>query len=109
MTSTDVLGKDSVSLQQTTSQTSDNGASIYPPKISQTKKAVITHSGVTKDNWKQLIWYAKRQWYKLTEAELLKTTGDEGNLTNLLKDRYSLKHDEANRQVKDFLSNCISK
>ena len=107
MTKTDLPSehsKENLPIQPTTvKKPPTNLPKDYQQKIS------VTRSENTTDNWKKLIWYAKKQWNKLTEAELLKSAGDESKLTSLLKDRYSLKHEEATRQVKDFFSSCTNK
>ena len=72
-------------------------------------KPPISSSQSAKDNWKRLIWYAKKQWAELSEADLLKTEGDERKLTVLLKDRCTLKHDIAHQQVKTFFANNINR
>ena len=62
-----------------------------------------------KEKWKRLIWYAKKQWYELGEAELFSTEGDEIKLAALISERYAIKQDEAHRRVKSFFIECANK
>jgi uncharacterized protein YjbJ (UPF0337 family) len=63
------------------------------------EKAADTISG----KWKQLMGAAKVAWGKLTDDELLKSEGHEQKLAGLIQQRYAITHDEAQKQVKDFL------
>jgi len=76
------------------------------PKQSQ---ASMFNAEAIKKNWKQLTANAKAKWSKLTEDELTKSNGDEQQLTTLVKDRYNLSRDDANRQVTGFFSANASK
>ena len=53
--------------------------------------------------WELQISAAKVAWNKLTETELIKSEGQEQKLSGLVKERYAVSHDEANKQVKAFL------
>ena len=61
-----------------------------------------------KGKWQQQVGAAKIAWGKLTEDELLKTEGQEQKLAGLIKERYALTRDEADKQVKSFLQKCKS-
>jgi uncharacterized protein YjbJ (UPF0337 family) len=56
-----------------------------------------------KDKWRQYIGSAKVVWTELSEDELLQSQGHEQNLTNLIQERYGLKHEDAVKQVKSFI------
>jgi uncharacterized protein YjbJ (UPF0337 family) len=59
-----------------------------------------------KGKWKQQVGAAKVAWGKLTEDELLKSEGHEQKLSGLIQERYAITHDEANKQVKNFIAKC---
>ncbi len=61
---------------------------------------------VIKANWTQQIGAAKIAWGKLTEDELLKTEGHAQKLSGLVQERYAIKRDEAEKQVKKFIEQC---
>lgn len=52
--------------------------------------------------WASLIGPAKLRWKKLTDAELLKTAGNEHQLAVLVQGRYDIPRGDAYRQVKSF-------
>ena len=68
----------------------------------------LPSSDELKGKWKQQVGAAKIAWGKLTEDELLKTEGQEQKLAGLIKERYALTRDEADKQVKSFLQKCKS-
>lgn len=53
--------------------------------------------------WKANIGAAKLAWDKLTEDELTKSEGQAAKLSGLVKGRYAVSQDEADKQVKAFL------
>ena len=53
-------------------------------------------------NWKQTQTNVKRRWGKLTDDDLRRINGKRTELVNLVAERYSLKRDQAERQVEDF-------
>jgi uncharacterized protein YjbJ (UPF0337 family) len=55
-----------------------------------------------KAKWARLLGPAKLQWDKLTDAELLKTEGNEHRLATLVQQRYDIPRGDAYRQVKSF-------
>ncbi len=55
-----------------------------------------------KGKWKQQVGAAKIAWGKLTEDELLKSEGHAQKLSGLVQERYSIAHEEADKQVKGF-------
>jgi len=59
-----------------------------------------------KGKWQQQIGAAKIAWGKLTEDELLKSEGHAQKLAGLVQERYAVTRDEADQQVKDFMSKC---
>lgn len=52
--------------------------------------------------WARLMGPAKLHWDKLTDAELLKTEGNEHRLATLVQQRYDIPRGDAYRQVKSF-------
>jgi uncharacterized protein YjbJ (UPF0337 family) len=75
----------------------------------QQVKPTLTNVETIKEKWKQIRTAAKARWVKLSEDELTKTDGDEQKLTNLVKNRYVISQDDANKQVKSFLAKNSSK
>lgn len=61
-----------------------------------------------KGKWQQQVGAAKIAWGKLTEDELLQTEGQQQKLAGLIKERYALTREEADKQVKSFLQKCKS-
>jgi uncharacterized protein YjbJ (UPF0337 family) len=55
-----------------------------------------------KAKWARLMGPAKLHWDKLTDAELLKTEGNEHRLATLVQQRYDIPRGDAYRQVKSF-------
>lgn len=55
-----------------------------------------------KGKWKQQVGAAKIAWGKLTEDELLKSEGHAQKLSGLVQERYSIAHEEADKQVRGF-------
>ncbi len=55
-----------------------------------------------KAQWSKRISAAKLAWSKLSEAELLKSEGHEQKLATLVKERYSVSQEEADKQIKRF-------
>lgn len=55
-----------------------------------------------KAKWARLMGPAKLHWDKLTDAELLKTEGNEHRLATLVQQRYDIPRGDAYRQVKGF-------
>ena len=61
-----------------------------------------------KGQWKQHIGAAKIAWGELTEDELLKAEGRQDKLAGLVRERYAITRDEADKQVKRFLDKLSS-
>jgi uncharacterized protein YjbJ (UPF0337 family) len=61
-----------------------------------------------KGKWKQHVGAAKIAWGNLTEDELLKSEGHEQKLAGIVQERYAITRDEADKQVKNFLSKLKS-
>lgn len=61
-----------------------------------------------KGKWKQQVGAAKIAWGKLTEDELLKSEGQTQKLAGLVQERYAITRDEAEKQVKQFISKIKS-
>lgn len=55
-----------------------------------------------KSKWKSQVSAAKQEWNKLTEAELLKTDGNEHKLATLVQERQGVVRSDAYKQVKAF-------
>ena len=66
----------------------------------------LPSSDELKGKWKQQVGAAKIAWGKLTEDELLQSEGQEQKLAGLLQERYAMRRDEADKQVKSFLEKC---
>jgi uncharacterized protein YjbJ (UPF0337 family) len=63
-----------------------------------------TANDTTSNKWKTMIGAAKEMWNKLTDQELIKSQGNEQELTSLVRRRYSVPQEKANQQVKKFLA-----
>ncbi|MGI2103496.1 hypothetical protein ACRN9O_22290 [Shewanella oncorhynchi] len=59
-----------------------------------------------KGKWPSQVQAAKANWSKISEAELIKSNGNEANLTELVKQHYSLNQDMASKQVTSFIDKC---
>lgn len=66
----------------------------------------VTPSDPLHGRWKNYVKKAKQVWSKLSEAELLKTAGVEGALTDLVQQRYGVSYPAASQQVKLFIEQC---
>ncbi|WP_068858676.1 CsbD family protein [Perlucidibaca aquatica] len=55
-----------------------------------------------KAQWKQQVGAAKVVWGRLTDDELLKIEGHAQKLAGLVQERYTIAHEEADKQVKAF-------
>ncbi|WP_293002862.1 CsbD family protein [Nevskia sp.] len=55
--------------------------------------------------WKQLKGKAKTLWGKLTDDELTQAEGNVDRLAGLVQERYGISHDQARKQVNDFMNN----
>lgn len=75
-----------------------------PSQTPPGKKEPVTALPGTKVKWPQQVKAAKSQWGKLSEAELLKSDGDAGQLSRLVQQRYNMAPEVANNQVKSFLN-----
>jgi len=64
--------------------------------------AEISAANDAKIRWQQLIGPARLRWSKLSEADLLKTAGNEHQLAVLVQGRYDIPRGDAYRQVKSF-------
>lgn len=53
--------------------------------------------------WQKHVSAAKAVWEKLTEDEILKSEGHAHKLAALVRERYALKREDAEKQVKGFL------
>jgi uncharacterized protein YjbJ (UPF0337 family) len=54
--------------------------------------------------WQQQMGSAKVMWGKLTEDEFLELSGQKEKFAGLLKERYAITLEEADRQVRDFFA-----
>ena len=59
-----------------------------------------------KVKWPTQVKAAKSQWGKLSEAEILKSDGDQQQLSTLVQQRYHIDRHLADKQVKTFLDQC---
>lgn len=57
-----------------------------------------------KGRWKELKGVVKEQWGKLTDDDLLEIEGDQDQLIGRVQRRYGIAKDEAEKQVRDFMS-----
>ncbi len=55
-------------------------------------------------NWKQVAGKVKEQWGKLTDDDLAKIAGKREQLEGALQERYGLSKEEADKQLKDFMT-----
>lgn len=58
-----------------------------------------------KGEWKQNIDAAKLVWDKLTQDEILQTEGQQQKLCHIIKERYGISREDANRQITEFRKN----
>ncbi|MES2605448.1 MAG: CsbD family protein [Pseudomonadota bacterium] len=59
---------------------------------------------ILKGKWKELKGNVRQQWGKLTNDDLDRVKGSQEELVGLLQQRYGYERDQANREVKDWLS-----
>ena len=56
-----------------------------------------------KNNWNQMSGEVKRHWTKLTDQDLNEIRGDSRKLADTVEQRYGKKHDQAEREVNDWI------
>ncbi len=59
---------------------------------------------IIKGKWKQLTGEARKLWGRLTDDELDQAQGQADKLAGLIQERYGRTREEAESEVKDFLS-----
>lgn len=52
--------------------------------------------------WEQLKGEAQKQWGKLTDDELDRIEGDRTKLAGMVREKYGIAKEEAEKQVEDF-------
>jgi uncharacterized protein YjbJ (UPF0337 family) len=57
-------------------------------------------------NWKQFKGQVKQQWGKFTDDELDVIAGKRDQFLGKLQEKYGITKDEAQRQLRDFETNC---
>ncbi|UCJ14782.1 general stress protein CsbD [Pseudomonas sp. MM211] len=57
---------------------------------------------IIKGKWRLLAGLAQIVWDDLTLEELIKSGGDLDKLTHLVKNRYDMTHEEAQKQIVSF-------
>jgi uncharacterized protein YjbJ (UPF0337 family) len=62
------------------------------------------NSDILQGKWKQLKGQLKQTWGDLTDDEISKIGGHFDKLSGLLQERYGRSRDEAEREIRDFLS-----
>jgi uncharacterized protein YjbJ (UPF0337 family) len=77
-------------------------ASATPAASPPETTAEHTPAEAARARWPQLIAAARLRWGKLTEADLLKTAGNEHQLAVLVQGRYDIPRGDAYRQVRSF-------
>ncbi|WP_210401703.1 hypothetical protein [Lacimicrobium sp. SS2-24] len=79
---------------------SDMADKMEPTPI---KAAQTVPSPGAKVKWPQQVKAAKSQWSKLSESEILKSDGNQQQLSALVQQRYHIEQHVADKQVKTFL------
>jgi uncharacterized protein YjbJ (UPF0337 family) len=77
------------------------GYAYYCKVVSQHEEGPMNWDIAT-GNWKQFKGKIKEQWGKLTDDELDKIAGKRDQLVGRVQERYGVKKDEAEKQVKDW-------
>lgn len=80
-------------------------ARLIKPDASVTSAQATPLPGA-KVKWPQQVKAAKSQWGKLSEAEILKSDGDQQQLSSLVQQRYHIDRHVADKQVRTFLDRC---
>ena len=57
---------------------------------------------IIRRNWRQLAGFARIAWDELTLDELIRTQGDAQQLTDLVRRRYDMPREDAQKQVMSF-------
>lgn len=78
-------------------------------KSSQQQQQTWPTAAEIKANWQKNVGAAKVLWGKLTDNEILQSEGHADKLSGLVKERYAISQQEADRQVKKFMSECNCK
>jgi len=56
--------------------------------------------------WKELKGAAKEKWGKLTDDEWTQLKGKRDQLSGIIQQKYGVAKEEAEKQIKEFESNC---
>ncbi|PWE16402.1 general stress protein CsbD [Marinicauda salina] len=56
-----------------------------------------------KNKWNQMSGEVKQHWNKLTDDDIKNIQGDSRKLANKIEQRYGKKHDQAEREVNDWI------
>jgi len=59
-----------------------------------------------KGNWKQFKGQAQQKWGDLTGDDLDRVDGRREELVGVVQERYGIAREQAEKQVKEFESNC---
>ena len=59
---------------------------------------------ILKGKWKELKGNVRQQWGKLTNDDIDRLKGSQEELSGLLQQRYGYQRDQADREIKDWLS-----
>lgn len=93
-----------------TASNSQTGKTIIGDKAKQEVGTSKDTQNQQKDafngKWQDQIKAAKGNWSKISEAELVKSNGNEANLNELVQRHYSLNKDDSSKQVKSFIDKC---
>ncbi len=60
-------------------------------------------------NWKEFSGQIKSQWGKLTDDDLTQAAGKRDKIVGAVQKRYGVAQQEAEKQVKDFEQNVVTK
>lgn len=59
---------------------------------------------ILKGKWKELKGNVRQQWGKLTNDDIDRMKGSQEELSGLLQQRYGYERDQADREIKNWLS-----
>jgi uncharacterized protein YjbJ (UPF0337 family) len=93
-------------VKQSDSQLNQSNAQKIPQPNQAQQQQASTTTETIKAKWHQQVGAAKVLWGKLTDDEILQSEGNAEKLSGLVKERYAINREEAQKQVKKFLAEC---
>tara|TARA_R100000656_G_scaffold124487_2_gene102760 strand:- start:39 stop:467 length:429 start_codon:yes stop_codon:yes gene_type:complete len=89
-------------------QQGDQGKQLSQQSQPQVQQQASPEMAKLKAKWQKHLGAAKVLWGKLTDDEILQSEGQVEKLSGLVKERYAITQQDADKQVKKFLTerNC---